>query len=148
LRATIDWSYGLLGSDEQTLFARLAVFAGGCTLDAAENVCGSGGLLTLLSALIDNNLLRQVEQTDGEPRFTMLETIRAYALERLAEIDDADALRRRHSEYFVGLAEQITDEERNAADVDWPAFERELDNFRTALDRVTTPARTRQRSGS
>ena len=83
LRATIDWSYGLLGPDEQTLFARLAVFAGGCTLEAAEAVCGDDGLLTALSTLIDNNLLAQEEQPDGEPRFTMLETIRAYALELL-----------------------------------------------------------------
>ena len=83
LRATIDWSYDLLGPDEQTLFARLAVFAGGCTLEAAEAVCGADGLLTGLATLIDNSLLRQEEQPDGEPRFTMLETIRAYALERL-----------------------------------------------------------------
>jgi predicted ATPase/class 3 adenylate cyclase len=83
LRATIDWSYGLLGSDEQTLFVQLAVFAGGCTLEAAESVCGADGLLTMLSTLIDNNLLRQEEQRDGEPRFTMLESIRAYAHELL-----------------------------------------------------------------
>jgi tetratricopeptide (TPR) repeat protein len=96
----------------------------------------------MLSTLIDNNLLRQDEQPDGEPRFTMLETIRAYAQERLEQSEDADALRRRHSEYFVGLAEQIVEQERNAADVDWPAFERELDNFRAALDRVTTAGET------
>jgi predicted ATPase len=138
LRATIDWSYGLLGPDEQTLFARLAVFAGGCTLDAAEAVCGADGLLTLLSTLIDNNLLRQEEQLDGEPRFTMLETIRAYANERLAQSEQADELRQRHSDYFLRLAAQIGERERTAADVDWPAFERELDNFRTTLDRLTT----------
>jgi len=138
LRATIDWSYGLLGPDEQTLFARLAVFTGGCTLEAAEAVCGGDGLLTMLSTLIDNNLLRQEEQPDGEPRFTMLESIRAYAHEQLEGSEEAEALRRRHSEYFVGLAEQIAERERTAADVDWPAFERELDNFRAALDRVTT----------
>jgi predicted ATPase/class 3 adenylate cyclase len=134
LRATIDWSYGLLGPDEQTLFARLAVFAGGCTLDAAETVCGADGLLTMLSTLIDNNLLRQEEQPDGEPRFRMLESIRAYANERLAESEEADALRRRHSEYFLALAEQIREWERNAENIDWLALERELDNFRNALD--------------
>jgi predicted ATPase/class 3 adenylate cyclase len=138
LRATIDWSYGLLGSDEQTLFVQLAVFAGGCTLEAAESVCGADGLLTMLSTLIDNNLLRQEEQRDGEPRFTMLESIRAYAHEQLEGSDKAEELGRRHSKYFVELAEQIEEHERSAADVDWPAFERELDNFRTALDRLNT----------
>ena len=97
LRATIDWSYDLLGPDEQTLFARLAVFAGGCTLAAAEAVCGGDGLLTGLSTLVDNNMLRQEEQPDGEPRFTMLETIRAYALERLEPSGEADEIRRRHA---------------------------------------------------
>ncbi len=134
LRATIDWSYGLLGPDEQTLFARLAVFAGGCTLEAAETVCGDGGLLTTLSTLIDNNLLVQEEQPDGEPRFTMLETIHAYARELLGEGAEAEALRRRHAEYFIAFAERIGELERSSKNIDWPMFERELDNFRSALD--------------
>src|SRR5262249_47653115 len=83
LRATIDWSYGLLEPDEQTLFTRLAVFHGGCTLEAAEAVCSGDGLIAGLAALVDDNMLRQEEQADGEPRFTMLETIRSYARERL-----------------------------------------------------------------
>jgi predicted ATPase/class 3 adenylate cyclase len=136
LRATIDWSYGLLGPDEQTLFTRLAVFAGGCTLEAAEAVCGDGGLLTTLSTLIDNNLIVQEEQPDGEPRFTMLETIHAYALELLGDGEEADALRRRHTVYFVALAERIGELERGSLSVDWPVFERELDNFRSALERL------------
>ena len=114
LRATIDWSFGLLGPDEQTLFAQLAVFAGGCTLEAAETVCGADGVLTTLSTLIDNNLLGQEEQPDGEPRFTMLETIHAYALELLGEGAEADALRRRHAEYFIALAERIGELERSS----------------------------------
>src|SRR5262245_41105184 len=83
LRATIDWSHGLLDPEERLLFARLAVFHGGCTLEAADAVCGGEGLLAGLATLVDDNLLRQEEQDDGEPRFTMLETIRAYARERL-----------------------------------------------------------------
>jgi predicted ATPase len=133
LRATIDWSYGLLGPDEQTLFARLAVFAGGCTLEAAEAVCGADGLLTGLSALIDNNLLRQEEQPDGEPRFTMLETIRAYALERLHGLGEGEESARRHAEYFLTLAERAQEELHVLPTVDWLAYERELGNFRSAL---------------
>jgi predicted ATPase/class 3 adenylate cyclase len=133
LRATIDWSYGLLGPDEQALFARLAVFAAGCTLEAAEAVCGGGGLLTGLAALIDNSLLRQEEQPDGEPRFTMLETIRAYALERLDELGEGEEVARRHAEYFLTLAERVAEERWVLPTVDWPAYERELGNFRSAL---------------
>jgi len=137
LRATIDWSYDLLGPEDRQLFAGLSVFAGGCTLEAAEAVCGAEGVLTGISALIDNNLLRQREQPDGEPRFTMLETIRAYALGRLAEDADAEKeLRRRHTDYFLGFAEQIRQRELADAEIHWPIFERELDNFRATLDRL------------
>jgi hypothetical protein len=92
LRATIDWSYKLLGPEEQTLFARLAVFVGGCTLEAAEKVCGGAGILTGLATLIDNSLLRQDEQPDGEPRFTMLE---ASLPPRAAPGKEADEIRQR-----------------------------------------------------
>ena len=115
LRATIDWSYALLGPDEQTLFARLAVFVGGCTLEAAEAVCGGAGILTGLATLIDNSLLRQEEQADGEPRFTMLESIRAYALERLEASGEADEIRRRHAEHFLSLADRIEEDRAHQA---------------------------------
>ena len=133
LRATIDWSYKLLGPEEQTLFARLAVFVGGCTLEAAEKVCGGAGILTGLATLIDNSLLRQDEQPDGEPRCTMLESIRAYALERLEASGEADEIRQRQSEYFLSLANRIEEDVRTKPDVDWFALEREHDNFRAAL---------------
>ena len=136
LRATIDWSYDLLGREDQLLFAQLAVFAGGCTLDAAEAVCGGDGVLTGMATLIDNNLLRQDEQPDGEPRFAMLETVRVYALERLGESDIAEEVRDRHAAHFLAVAEEIvrlTEEESN---IPWPRYERELDNFRAALDRM------------
>jgi predicted ATPase len=132
LRATIDWSYQLLGPDEQTLFARLAVFHSGCTLEAAEAICGEIDLLTGLSILIDNNLLRQAEQPDGEPRFWMLETVRAYARERLETRGEAEEISRRHAEYFLAVAEQSEHVWRKG-DVDLLSLERDHDNFRAAL---------------
>ena len=137
LRATIDWSYDLLGAEDRELFARLAVFSGGCTLEAAEAVCGADGALTGLATLVDNSLLRQEEQPDGEPRFTMLETIRAYALARLEESPDAEAeFRNRHAEYFRRLAHDVGRADEAGVAVAWPAVERELDNLRAALDRI------------
>jgi len=134
LRATVDWSYHLLGPNEQTLFVHLAVFVGGCTLPAAEAVCGNKGLLTGLSTLIDSSMLRQEDEPDGEPRFTMLETIRAYALERLEAPGESDEIRRRHAEHFLAVAEQIVPDWRKG-DVDLFSLERDHDNFRAALKR-------------
>src|SRR6266567_5753277 len=99
LRGTIAWSYDLLGQDEKTLFRRLAVFVGGCTLEAAEAVCIAQGdllidVLEAVAALVDKSLLRQETQADGQPRLLMLETIREYALERLAASGEAEAVRR------------------------------------------------------
>ncbi len=132
IRATIDWSYQLLAPEEQTLFARLAVFHGGCTLPAAEAVCGADDLLTGLSTLIDDNMLRQGEQPDGEPRFTMLETIRAYALERLEASGEAAEIRRRHAAHFLAVAEQI-ESDWPRGEVDLLLLEHDHDNFRAAL---------------
>ena len=103
LRATIDWSYDLLEPEEQRLFVRLAAFAGGCTIEAAESVCGDDlEAVDGLASLTDKGLTR-LEGTDEEPRFTMLETIRQYAAERLEESAAVDELRRRHAEYFLAL---------------------------------------------
>ncbi len=105
LNNTIDWSYHLLSSGEQALFARLGVFVGGCTLDAADAVCNADGDLPFeavdgITSLLDKSLLRQIETADDQPRVTMLETIRAYALQRLERSAGADALRQRHASYF------------------------------------------------
>jgi predicted ATPase len=105
LRNTIDWSYHLLDADEQTLFARLGVFVGGCTLEAVDAVCNAGGDLPMdiidgIAALVDQSLLRQDEGGDGEPRFTMLETIREYALERLETCGESESMRRRHAIFY------------------------------------------------
>lgn len=108
LRSTIDWSYNLLDPFEQRLFTRLAVFVGGCPLEAAEEVCageGSPDVLTGIESLVDQSLLSG-EGEDGEPRFYMLATVREYALERLAATGEEEAVRQRHATYFLALAEE------------------------------------------
>jgi predicted ATPase len=95
LRDTIAWSYDLLDPTEQALYRRLSVFVGGCTLDTAEAVSPSSSVLDSIAALVDGSLARQTEQADGEPRFTMLETIREFGLERLAASGDEDATPKR-----------------------------------------------------
>jgi predicted ATPase len=128
LRATIEWSYELLDPPEQELIARLSVFAGGWSLEAAEAVCEAG--LETLASLVDKSLVRE-----REGRFSMLETIREYASERLAEQDSAEATRRRHVAYFTESAEQLSGEpiyDLKRESADW--FVSEHDNLRTALD--------------
>jgi len=93
LAATIRWSYDLLDDAERAVFAQLGVFAGGCTLEAAETVCDAD--LGVLASLVDNSLLKG-QNASGESRFTMLETVRRYALDRLAEVD-GDRVRLRHA---------------------------------------------------
>ena len=127
LRATIDWSYELLDDAECCLFARLAVFAGGCTLEAAEEVAGAE--LDTLEALVCKSLVRHA----GE-RFWMLETVREYALERLAENPDAAALRDRHADWFLALAEQAASRLESADQALWlDRIEQEYPNVREAL---------------
>lgn len=113
LRAAIDWSYDLLDEGEKTLFVRLGVFVGSFTLDAAEDIAHSS-VFDTVAALVDKSLLRQEEGIDGEPRFWMLETIREYALERLAASDEEDLIRQRHAAYFLTLAEAAEPELRGA----------------------------------
>jgi predicted ATPase len=138
LRGTVDWSFGLLNAAEQTLFRRLSVFAGGCTLEAVEAVCDTKGDLGLdvldgMASMVDKSLAQQVEQADMEARFRMLSTLREYALERLAESDDESATRRAHSAYYLVLAEEGAED--IASRPEWlDRFEVEHDNFRVALD--------------
>jgi len=127
LRATIEWSHDLLSVEEQRLFARLAVFAGGCTLEAAETVCGADA--DVLQALVDKSLLRH----SGE-RFWMLETIREFALERLEESGDAGDLRHRHTAYFLELGEIAKPELQGSSSAIWfDRLEAEHDNVRAVL---------------
>jgi predicted ATPase/class 3 adenylate cyclase len=108
MRDAIAWSHDLLTADEQTLFRRLAVFSGGCTLEAAEAIVDPQGTLDVfggIASLIDKSLLRQEEGVEGEPRFRMLETVREYGLERLeAAGDEAGSIRQGHAAYFAKLA--------------------------------------------
>ena len=127
LRATIDWSYELLDDAERCLFARLAVFAGGCTLEAAEEVAGAE--LDTLEALVCKSLVRHAAE-----RFWMLETVREYALERLAENPAAAALRDRHADWFLALAEQAAVRLESADQALWlDRIEQEYTNVREAL---------------
>ena len=135
LRATIAWSHDLLSYDERRLFARLAVFPGGSTLEAAEQVCGAD--FDLLQSLVEKSLVRRT----GE-RFWMLETIRDYAGERFAESRDADDLRRRHALYFLELAERAYPQLRGNPKEWLDRLEREHDNLRAALDRLADSGET------
>lgn len=129
LRATIAWSYELLSQDEQQLFARLAVFAGGCTLETAEEIAGAD--LDTLQSLVDKNLVGHT----GE-RFWMLETIREYASERLAETDEADLSRERHAGHFLALAEEAEPQLRGTPGEWLERLEHELDNLRAAAEQL------------
>jgi predicted ATPase/DNA-binding SARP family transcriptional activator len=135
LRATIDWSWELLEAPDRVLLRRLAVFAGGCTLEAAEAVCAGDGLD---SGEILDGLFRLVERSllvaaGGEPaRFRMLDTLRAYALERLAEAGETGQLAGRHATWFTDLAEQAA--ERRTAPAWLLVIERDYDNLAAAMD--------------
>jgi predicted ATPase/DNA-binding SARP family transcriptional activator/peroxiredoxin len=130
LQATIEWSHELLDPDEQSLFARLAVFTGGCTLEAAERVCDAS--LDQLASLVDKHLLNRSE-TGGEGRFWMLDTVREYALERLAATTHVEEVCQPYAEYYVALAKQRVAEHDHGELAALDALERELDNIRTAL---------------
>jgi non-specific serine/threonine protein kinase len=130
LRGLIDWSYDLLPGEERALFRRLAVFAGGFTLEAAEGVCAGGAIaehavIGLLSQLVDKSLVVADEQ-GGAARYRLLETVRQYAWDRLAEAGEAEAVRDRHRDWYVGFAE------RTEALPDRLGTER--DNLRAALE--------------
>jgi predicted ATPase/class 3 adenylate cyclase len=129
LRATIDWSYQLLTSDEQHLFAGLAVLRGGCTLEAAEQICEAD--LDTLQSLVDKSLLRHT----GE-RYWMLETIREYASEQLEGSGEAEEFERRHAEHFLALAE-AAEPNLHGNPGEWlNRLDHEHDNLRAALDQL------------
>ncbi len=143
LRDTIEWSYNLLDSAEKVLFARLAVFRGGRSLDAIEAVCGQGlgvDVLDGLASLVDKSLVHQNDTAHGEPRFVMLETIHEYAWAQLQASGEGDTLQGQHAGHFVALAERAEPELRMAPHVRW--FQRltlEQDNVRQALAWSVSP---------
>lgn len=139
LQATMDWSHDLLSKQEQALLRRLSVFAGGCTLEAAEAVCAGGGLeraevLDLLTQLIDKSLV-QVEAHEGEARYSLLETVRQYGRQRLEEAGDALVARQRHFGWYLALAERAAQELLGPNEIAWlERLEQDHDNFRAAIE--------------
>jgi len=149
MRRAIDWSYSLLSESEQDLFRHLAVFAGGCTLEAAAVVCGDIAQDSLLlssalsqhafadklASLVDQSMLRQVKAPDEEPRFEMLESLREYALERLAaRSKEWTTLKRRHAKYYMALAEAAEPKLEGTEQELWlDRLEMEHDNLLEAL---------------
>jgi predicted ATPase/class 3 adenylate cyclase len=139
LRNTIDWSYNLLAAGEQTLFTRLAVFVGGWTEAAGDTVCNGEGdlpidMLERLTALLGQSLVRQAEGVAGQPRFTMLETIREYAWERLETSGEVAILRHRHLAHYLALAEAAEPQLATSDQLVWlDRLAQDHDNLRAAL---------------
>jgi non-specific serine/threonine protein kinase len=142
IRNTIQWSCDLLSDEEQTLFRRLAVFVGGFTLEAAEAICNDTGAIELdaldgVASLVDKSLLQQREQSDGEPRFSMLLTIKEYGLELLAASGETAAAEQAHTNYFLALAEQAEPQLTGANPKRWlDQLEQEHDNLRAVFERA------------
>src|SRR5438552_6309675 len=139
LRATLEWSHALLTPDEQTIFRRLGVFAGGFTLESAQHVACDERIdpwtvLDHLGDLVDKSLV--LAEGDPIPRYRMLETTRAYALERLVEAGEMQATLRRHAHAMLALLEPFEEYESRwqASAGIVPAAKAELDNLRAALD--------------
>ncbi len=147
LRNTLDWSYDLLNVEEQRLFRRLSVFVGGCQLQAAEAVCirlpgdedpgtheAPFAILAMVGSLIDKSLVQQTEVEGGEPRLTMLETIREYGWECLQQKGEAEAAQRAHALYFLTFAEEAASHLRGGQQGLWRGrLQREQENLRAAL---------------
>lgn len=140
LRQTISWSYQLLPEKERRLFNRLAVFSGGCYLEAVESVCGQNGLdsfeiVDQVFALGNKSLISREEDSEGEIRFYLLETIRAFALEKLSEQEDLESLREAHARYFVARSEEAHPHLTGSDQARWLSLlEEDLNNFREAFN--------------
>jgi predicted ATPase len=139
LRAAIAWSHDLLPLPERALFARLSVFAGGCTLEAAEAICTAAGGLEIdpldgIESLVQKSLVRQEEVPGGDTRFTMLQTIHEFAAERLQDLPEAGDVRRAHGDWFLALAEAV-DWSDPTRENEWlDRLEAELPNMRQAIE--------------
>jgi non-specific serine/threonine protein kinase len=136
MRGAVAWSYELLDERDKAVMRRLAAFAGGCSLEAAEAVCGrrETDVLDALGSLVDKSLLRQREHEDGGVRFTMLEVVREYALEQLEASGEADEVRLAHSHFFLELAKEAEPNLQGAESAPWlERVGREQENLRAAL---------------
>lgn len=145
LKAAVEWSYTLLDDSRKRLFAHLGAFVHGCTLSAIEAICGDpspsncGTILDGVSSLVDSSLLQQQEALGGETRFTMLETLREYALYRLEQSGESDSVRRKHALYYLNMAEDVAQslEAPLHKGGEWQLFdqlEADIDNLRAALE--------------
>jgi predicted ATPase/class 3 adenylate cyclase len=142
LRGAIAWSYDLLDEGGRRLLDRLSVFASGCDLASAEAICGpsselGGDILDGLMSLVDQSLLKVEETADGEPRFRPLDTIRAFAAERLEADGEVETIRARHRDWYVALVERAAAALSGAEQRQWlDRLEREHDDIRAVLDRA------------
>ena len=142
LRGAIAWSYDLLDEPARRLIGRLSVFAAGCSLDLAEAICGpadelGSGVLDGIGSLVDQSLVR-AEEVAGEPRFRMLETIRAFSAEQLLASGEADTIRERHARAFLALAEGAAGKLNGSEQRAWlDRLDVEHDNLRAALEWAT-----------
>ena len=150
LRDTIRWSYDLLNAQEQRCFRRLAIFVGGCTLEAAEAVCSAAADLSLpaidlVASLLDKSLLQQSDRDGDEPRLLMLETIREYALETLVDSGELEVTQEMHALYYLALAEQGEPELFGHQQRLWmDRLTLDAENFRAALQWAQTHHRKEQ----
>jgi predicted ATPase/DNA-binding XRE family transcriptional regulator len=139
LRATLDWSYNILSGPERALFRRISPFAGGFSLEAAEALgaaeeVGVEDVLDLLGGLTEQSLVPAEVEGNDEVRYRMLEPVRQYALEKLEEREEAEETRRRHTAFFLDLAERADPEVRGPRQVEWlERLEQENDNLRAAM---------------
>ena len=138
IRGAIDWSYDLLDEAEKKLFARLGIFVGGWTLDSAEAVCGSGlnvDVLNGLESLLDKSLIRQIEGSSGETRFTMLETIREYAHEKLSHSGELETIQQMHADYTEQFLQQVITAHAKPDEEEWfTKLDDDLDNLRSVME--------------
>ena len=153
LRDTIAWSYDLLTPPRQAVFRRLGVFAGGADLDAIAAIAATDArsdmghdALDIVADLVDVSLVTAVEGEDGEPRFTMLETVRAYARDELRAAGEAPAVREMHARHFLAVAERLEAQRQSQHLVALDLAESEQDNFREALAWSVEEAQDRNRS--
>src|SRR6266699_1910932 len=150
LRDTISWSYDLLTAQEQRCFRRLAIFVGGCTLEAAEAICSRDADLSLpaidlVASLLDKSLLQQSDRAGDESRLLMLETIREYALERLADSGELEATEQTHARYYLSIAEQSEPELFGHQQRLWMGrLTWDAENLRAALQWLQTHQRKEQ----
>ncbi len=144
LRSTIQWSHDLLNAEEQRLFRRLAIFVGGCSVEAMESVSqsinldmdeGSMNVLDACISLLDKQLIQQQEQSDGDSRLYMLETIREFALECLLTSGETDVAREAHAKYFQAFVEKSAPPVFDAKEMEWfSKLDQDQDNLRAALN--------------